>query len=79
MTVAVGTHSAVDTDSVVHTNYDTSFLGKVQAGSMLIPAQPEPAHHSSSSRCLLSSLLGVDMLYNPSHHALLNCKIYRKG
>ena len=55
----------VSIDFVVHMGFevhtkdeidsDTSFVGKAQAGSALALVQREPAHHSSSSRCLLSS------------------------
>ena len=65
----------VGTDFVVHTiadtGFDTGFVGKAQDGSALVPVQPELGHCSSSSRCLLSSPLGDDMLCNPSYHALL--------
>ena len=72
----------VGIDSIVHieANIDSynGFVGKDQVGSALVSVQPKNSHHSSSSRCLLSSPPGDDMLYNPSHHALLICKIYRK-
>ena len=80
---AVHTSFMVHTGSVVHigddTDSDTIFVGKAQDGSVLAPVHPEPSRHSSSNRCLLSSPSKADMLYNPSQHALLIYKIYRKG
>ena len=65
--------------SCCDTEADTDFVGKEKAGSALAPLRPEPAHRSSSSRYILSSLSRASMLYSLSHHALLICKIYRKG
>ena len=74
MAAAVGTDSNVHMGYVAHIeadiDYDTGFVGKAQTSSALVPAQPKPSCHSSSSRCRLSSLLGADMLSNPSHYAL---------
>ena len=65
----VGTYFVAHT--VVDTRFDTCFVGKAWVFSVLALVHLEPSHRSSSSRCLLSSHLGVDMLCNPSYHALL--------
>ena len=71
----VGTNSGTRIGSVAHTEANTDsdigFMGKAQSGSAIEPIHPEPARCSSSSRCMLSSPLGADILCNPSHHALL--------
>ena len=87
--VTGSTGSTTDSDSVAHmvglehTEVDTSFgthwVGTMQADTILVSVQPEPAHHSSSSRCLPSSPLGAGMLCNSSLHGLLTYKIYKKG
>ena len=71
----VHTNSEVHTHSEAHTHSDTGLVGKVQDGSAIVPIQPEPAHRSSSSRCLPSFPSRVGMLYNPSLHGLLTYKI----
>ena len=75
----VGIDSAMHIGSMVLTKADTNsnigFVGKAQASSVLALVHPEPSHHSSSSRCLLYFPLVDDMLFNPSHHSLLICKI----
>ena len=72
----------VGTDSMVHTeadiDSDTNFVGKAQMGSALAPVRHESVHRSSLSRFLLSFPSGVDMLYNPSHDALLITKCTEK-
>ena len=73
----------VHMDSAVHNevdnDFDTIFVGKVRAGSVLVLVQTEPARRYSLNMCLLSSPSGAHMLYNPSHHPLLTYKIYTKG
>ena len=80
---------AADSDLAVHmgvglyteanTSCDTDWIGTVQDDMMVASIHPDPAPHYSSSKCQLYFPSGFGMLFNPSFHALLTCKIYKTG
>ena len=71
-------HIVVVVDIEAGTSSDTDWAGTRQYSTILAPVQPAPSPHSSSSMCRLSFPSRVGMLYNPSLHAPLTYKIYKK-